>query len=190
LDENGQLYLSFIKHSVARSQSMLSGLLELSRISVNPQVQIDCNCSQIVQNVVDTLKGEFTGKPFNVSCPGLPLVIGDKKQLSVLFYQLIKNALVFCNNTADPHISIESDRCDNFWTFSVQDNGIGIEEGHAEAIFDVFRKLHTDEEYPGLGLGLTLSRKVVKSHGGSIHLKSLGTEGACMLFTLPTRSIA
>ena len=75
------------------------------------------------------------------------------------------------------------------WTLGVRDNGIGLEEEHAQDVFEPFRRLHGLTEYPGSGMGLAVSRKIVERHGGEIWVESKAGAGAHFKFTLPAADL-
>jgi signal transduction histidine kinase len=84
-----------------------------------------------------------------------------------------------------PEIRIDAEEDKKFWLFSVADNGIGIPEGQGDKIFKIFQRLHLRKDYPGTGIGLAISKRIVERHGGSIWMKSGDDKGATFFFLLP-----
>jgi light-regulated signal transduction histidine kinase (bacteriophytochrome) len=117
----------------------------------------------------------------------LPEVDGDDTQLTQLFQNLIGNAIKFRKKDAPLKIRISSARMGNEWSFGVHDNGIGIEARFFDRIFEIFRRLHTREEYEGSGMGLAICRKIVEHHGGRIWVESTFGEGSSFYFTLSVK---
>ena len=114
----------------------------------------------------------------------LPAVWADRTQMSQVFQNLIGNAS--SSGGADPPvISIQAEKADEHWLFSVSDNGIGIAPEHAESIFVVFQRLHARTEYPGNGIGLAICKKIVERSGGRIWVESQAGSGSTFKFTMP-----
>jgi signal transduction histidine kinase len=105
----------------------------------------------------------------------------------LLFRNLVSNAIKF-RSDEPPEISIRAalDPDGMWWHFSVADNGIGIEPEYAEKVFVIFQRLHSRDEYPGTGIGLSLAKRIVEFHGGSIRLDTGRSRGTAVLFTLPS----
>jgi light-regulated signal transduction histidine kinase (bacteriophytochrome) len=101
-----------------------------------------------------------------------------------VFQNLLSNALKFSGGKP-PRIVITCTRDEPFWLFSFSDNGIGIEPEYAERIFVIFQRLHERSAYPGTGIGLAMTRKIIEYFGGRIWLDTTYTEGSRFLFTLP-----
>jgi light-regulated signal transduction histidine kinase (bacteriophytochrome) len=121
-----------------------------------------------------------------VSHCSLPKVVADSTQLAQVFQNLIANGIKFHGEEA-PKIHISADKKDKEWVFSVQDNGIGIDPQYSEKIFEVFKRLHKKEEYPGTGIGLSVCKKIVERHGGRICVESELGKGSTFYFTLPVK---
>jgi chemotaxis family two-component system sensor kinase Cph1 len=113
----------------------------------------------------------------------LPVVWGDVERLRALFRNLIENSLNY-RSAATPRIEINAKPASDEWIFSVQDNGIGIDQKYWRDLFTPFKRLH-GSEMPGVGLGLTICRKIVETHGGRIWVESRVGGGTIFLFTLP-----
>lgn len=115
----------------------------------------------------------------------LPVVMGDARQLTQLFQNLVGNALKFRKPGQAPRIEIWAERDGGCWRVSVRDDGIGLDPQFSERVFAIFQRLHAREEYEGTGLGLAICKKIVERHGGRIWVESKQGEGAAFSFTLP-----
>ena len=124
---------------------------------------------------------------FEVTIPKpCPIVEADRGEMEQLFTNLVSNAIKF-RGEIPVRIHISAERQADDWVFSIRDNGIGIDSTGVERIFELFHRLHTADEYPGTGLGLTISRKIVDYHGGEIWVESRLDHGSTFHVTLPTQ---
>jgi light-regulated signal transduction histidine kinase (bacteriophytochrome) len=114
----------------------------------------------------------------------MPKVIGASTQLMQLFQNLIDNALKYRHQQA-PRIHIGVEDAGTMWQFSVRDNGEGIDPKQFERIFQIFHRLHTEEERPGAGIGLSICKRIVERHGGRIWVDSKPGAGSVFYFTIP-----
>lgn len=110
---------------------------------------------------------------------------GNRELLHHVFLNLIGNALKFHVPGRAPVVKVSAGRQADGWVFHVQDNGIGIEEQYHERIFEAFRRLHAASDYPGSGIGLSVTRSAVEQHGGRIWLTSTSGQGSTFTFNLP-----
>jgi len=120
----------------------------------------------------------------NLSQDSLPQIMVDDTQLAQVFQNLIINGIKFHSEEA-PKIHISADQKDKEWVFSVKDNGIGINPQYSKKIFEVFKRLHRKEEYPGTGIGLAICKKIVERHGVHIWVEPEMDKGSVFYFTLP-----
>jgi signal transduction histidine kinase len=114
----------------------------------------------------------------------LPSVTGDPTQLGELFKNLVSNAIKF-NVSAHPVVTISASDGDGVVRVAVADNGIGIDPRYHDRIFELFERLHPQEEFEGTGAGLAICRKIVEGYGGRIRVESEPGHGSTFVFTLP-----
>ena len=186
LDPNGISLLEKIHSGAGNMQKVIDEIQVYSRVETRgkPFAEVDLNqvAGKIMNNLSEVIKS--SGGCLEIS--PLPTVWADKEQLDQLLEHLISNAFKFRSNVP-PQVEIEAVEKDNVWQITVQDNGIGIASEDQGRIFNMFRRLHSKQEYPGNGIGLSLCQKVIERHGGRIWVESTPGAGSKFYFTLPTK---
>lgn len=189
LDEKSKHYLSFIVNGGEKAQSMLAGLLDYSRLNTRQKKPLLANTHHIVENCLKTLSEKIDATGAQIQIDELPPIHADEDQLYQLFLALIDNAIKFQPNGSVPTVHIHAEKSEDSdiggWRFWVEDNGIGVEPRFAEEIFSVFRRLHREAEYPGIGMGLALAKRIVEQHGGIIGVSSNPGHATSFYFILP-----
>jgi signal transduction histidine kinase len=188
LGADGREFIGFITGSANQMQEQISGLLELSRLGSRAQPRIAVRTQEVVSRVLAQLQADIEQAGAVVKYDDLPVIHGDRMQIVLLFQNLIANAIKFRRPGVSPEVAISAQRESAFWRFRVQDNGIGIDPAHRESVFEIFRRLHTQSEYPGTGIGLALCKDIVERHGGEISVDSQPGQGSAFSFTLPAIS--
>jgi signal transduction histidine kinase/putative methionine-R-sulfoxide reductase with GAF domain len=188
IDDTERNYLGHVRGSAERMQEMIEALLDLSRIETRGRKFAPVDCESVLEHVLDDLGLEIKEANAEVSYGPLPTVMADEAQLAQVFQNLIANAIKFRKEDVPPHVHVSAEREGDEWVFSVADNGIGIDPEQADRLFQIFQRLHTREEYEGLGIGLALCRRVVERHGGRIWVESEPGEGSTFTFTIPVQA--
>ncbi len=185
LDQDANEYIHFVVDGAARMQQLLINLLDFSRISTHAKPFVQVNTKTIVGQVVSILHQLITANNALIDCDDLPLVTADESQIMRVFQNLIENAIKFKRKTELPKIHISCTKQDNMYRFSVADNGIGIEMQYHDKVFSVFQRLHSAKDYPGTGIGLSICKRIVERHEGTIWFESVVNEGTTFYFTIP-----
>lgn len=186
LDEEGKDCLQEISAAGKRMSRLIQDLLAYSRISAKELQLKVVDCNEIVEEARANLRSSITATGAKIVLEKLPLVKGDSTQLMQLFQNLIGNAIKFRRPDVNPEIEVSAKAKEGEWVIAVRDNGIGIPPDKSDRIFDVFHRLHSSEEYPGNGIGLTTCQKIVQRHGGQIWVESQLGEGTSFFFTIPS----
>ena len=183
LDPSAKQYLNIISGATARMQILIKDVLDYSRIG-NSSIAQQIDCNLIVKEVMNDLSSTIEESNCLIIVKPLPIVTGHA-ELRGLFQNLITNAIKFRKKDEPCRITISSTEDDRSWLFSVKDNGIGIEKAYFEKIFIIFQKLHSHKIYPGSGIGLAQSKKIVDLHKGNIWVESALGEGSNFHFSIP-----
>jgi PAS domain S-box-containing protein len=188
LDEEKLDNIRRISAASDRMQRLVEGLLVLSRINRKFMDVEPIKLNELLTEVELDLDAQLKEKDAEIVSDDLPTIISQRIWIRQLFTNLISNGLKF-NDSPEPKIWITHEDHYDHYVFSVKDNGIGIKEQDRERIFQLFQRLHTQEEYPGTGAGLTICKKIVESNGGRIWVESKVGVGSTFYFTIPKREL-
>ncbi|WP_336360150.1 PAS domain S-box protein [Haladaptatus sp. ZSTT2] len=184
LDEDGREFIEFAVDGAERMRTMINDLLRYSRVDTETEPFEPTDSEAVVERVLSNLQMQIEQTGIEVAVESLPTVIADRNQLEQVFQNLLSNAIKYRSDEA-PRVEIDVTERETDWLFAISDNGIGIAADRQDRIFEVFRRLHSREEYPGTGIGLALCRKIVERHDGRIWVESTPGEGSTFYFTLP-----
>ncbi|HEU0078868.1 MAG TPA: ATP-binding protein, partial [Longimicrobiaceae bacterium] len=186
LDEDAEEFIGYAVDGVTRMQALIKDLLAYSRVGMRGGAFEPVDAEDVLERVLASLGPTIEEAGATVGHGPLPTVTADAGQLGQLLQNLVGNAVKF-RGEAPPRVHVSAERGAGEWTFSVADNGIGIDPDYAERIFVIFQRLHTRNEYAGTGIGLAICKKIVERHGGRIWFKPRPGGGTVFRFTLPDR---
>ena len=184
LDNEADDYIEFIVEGAHRMKYLIDDLLTFSRLNTQAKKFENVNLETVLNEVLSNLTVSIEESNAIITHDPLPTVNADKTQMMQVFQNLIANAIKF-HGSNPPKIHISAHKDEKEWKFAVTDNGIGIDPEYQKQIFEVFKRLHTREEYPGSGIGLSVSQKIIRRHGGNIWVESELGKGSTFYFTIP-----
>lgn len=183
LDEDGHEFMEFAVDGASRMQTMINDLLIYSRVTTRGKEFELIDMDQILEKVLKNLEVSIKENNAQVNYKNLGKIKADPSQMSQIFQNLISNGIRF-KGDKDPVINVISEENEDEWIFTVEDNGIGIDHQYSEKIFEVFKRLHGKDQYPGTGIGLAISKKIAERHGGRIWVESELDKGSKFIFTI------
>jgi PAS domain S-box-containing protein len=184
LDSNADDFIAFAVDGATRMQRLIQDLLAFSRVGTKGQELLDTSSEEALQQALINLRGAIEASGALVTHDPLPMVLADEMQLIQLFQNLIGNGIKY-QNPGIPQIHISAAHDENMkWTFSVKDNGLGIDPQYFERIFGLFQRLHRRDEFAGTGIGLAICKKIMERHGGVISVESELGLGSTFSFAL------
>nr|WP_235019734.1 PAS domain-containing sensor histidine kinase [Natrialba sp. INN-245] len=184
LDEDGEEFLEFAIDGAERMRGMIEALLEYSRVETQGDPLEPVDLDRLLEDVQKDLQIQFEESDTTLTSDDLPWVNGDDSQLRQVLQNLLSNAITYSGDNP-PEIHVEATRHGKMWKISVHDEGVGIDPARQDRVFEVFQRLHSQEEHSGTGIGLALCRRIIERHGGEIWVESDPGEGATFSFTLP-----
>lgn len=184
LDRVGNDHLDRVLGAAARMNQMIDAMLALARLSSQPLAQQPVNLSQLAGYVVDDLRRHAPERQAEVTIePGLQAT-GDPTLLRLVLENLLGNAWKYSARTPRARIDFGAETIEGRRVFVVRDNGAGFDMRSADRLFGLFQRLHSQGDFPGTGLGLASTRRIVRRHGGDIWAQSQAGHGATFYFTL------
>jgi signal transduction histidine kinase len=179
----GQQLVDGINAATVKARTLIRDLLEYSRAGRGELLNEPVEMRDVAAEALEMLAGPIEQSGADVTVEELPVILGDVRKLRQVFLNLISNAIKFAEDI--PVVRVSAEVQGNTAIFAVADNGIGMDPGQAERIFQPFHRLHGEEEYPGTGIGLAVCERIIEQHGGRIWAQSAPGQGSTFRFTLP-----
>ena len=195
-DRESEKYFKKIIDSSKRMQILINDLLSLSRKSMSSSDFEEINLNIIVKDVIAELEVQIEKNNAHIHIDELPVIYAIPALMRQLFYNLINNAIKFRRKTVDPVISIKSEMIKggsngtvhgDYYRITISDNGIGFDRKYSDEIFMVFKRLHSYHEFEGSGVGLSICKKIVEKHNGSIRADGRPGDGSTFTISLPQK---
>ncbi|MEZ4592870.1 MAG: ATP-binding protein [Chloroflexota bacterium] len=184
LDVRANEFIEFAVGGAMRMNSLINDLLLFSRLATQAHEFKLTDLNEVLKNVLKDLELVIAEKNCQIRSERLPVAMADATQMQQLLQNLISNALKF-HGERPPEVHLGVQEEPREWVIWVRDNGIGIAPRYQERIFEIFKRLHTQSEYPGTGIGLAVCKRIVEQHNGRIWVDSDGQTGTTFYFALP-----
>lgn len=185
-EENIQEAVQFINSNVEKMESLINGLLELSRVGSRPMTVETVDMNEVLGKVMNVLQYQINSTHARIYVEALPPCLVDRNQINQVFCNLIDNALKYRHPERVPEIKITGIQKHREVEYAVADNGIGIEADKQEHIYDAFAQLKSDSITGGVGLGLTIVKRILELSNGRIWVESQPGRGTVFHLRLPS----
>jgi len=185
LDKDADEYIRFAVDGAARMRLLITDLLSYSRTGMQVMRIAPANLEEVLHKVMDNLQILREETSAKVEHDRLPVVPCDEAGIMLVMQNLISNAIKFRQPERPPVVRVTASRSGVEWHLAVEDNGIGFDEKYADRIFEIFQRLHGGTVYPGTGIGLAISKRVIEAHGGRMWVESAEGVGSKFWFSLP-----
>ena len=177
-------FITFSVSGAKRMQQLITDLLNYSRLNSVPRPYQNVNLNELIFVVTKNLESTIQSKGAIIEYSNLPIIFAEQYQLTQMLQNLVDNGMKFVKDSSTPHIKINCTENNDFWKISVSDNGIGIQNEFKDKVFLIFQRLHTENEYPGTGIGLAICKKVADLHDGQIWFESEDGKGTTFFVTI------
>jgi signal transduction histidine kinase len=183
LDADADEFIGLVIDAAMRMDSLTRDLLVFSQVGSEGPPLTPIDSGTICAGALDNLHGAINESGATITCGPLPIVLGDGAQLLQLFQNLISNAVKFRRPGTPPTVRVTAEPGKGEWLFTIADDGVGIPETDQD-VFEIFRRLHHQRDFPGTGVGLAICKRVVVHHGGRIWIERSPRGGTDVHFTL------
>lgn len=183
LSERGREFLALIRQAGRRMEDLLDGLSEYGRAGRDAQPPSEVDLEHTVDVVLARMREQIEKRRAHVTHDPLPVITADPVAVEEVLERLIDNALKF-NEGPEPHVHVEAAGRPGGWELTVVDDGIGVPERERDRVFEMYRRLHPRDAYPGSGVGLAVCRRIVQRHGGRIWIEDAPEGGGSAVHVL------
>ena len=187
LDSEALEYLRFLRDGASRMQALVRDLLAYTQVTAADIGNAEADSEEALNAALANLSAAIADSQARVTYDPLPRFPVERLHLQQLFQNLVGNAIKYRRPNEPPQVHVRAERQNANWLFSVRDNGIGIDPKYRERIFGLFKRLHTENEYSGTGIGLAICQRIVKRYHGEIWIESELGKGSTFYFTLPAK---
>jgi PAS domain S-box-containing protein len=185
LDSDADEFIAFAVDGCNRMQGLIKDLLAYSRAGTNGKALHEVSAENALKEALANLRATIDQSGAVVTHDALPAIRTDETQLTQVFQNLVGNAIKY-HGAEVPQVHVSATKNGgNEWTFSVRDNGLGIDPQYFERIFILFQRLHGRDEFEGTGIGLAICKKILERLGGRIWVESQPKKGSTFYFALP-----
>ncbi|HEY3415553.1 MAG TPA: PAS domain S-box protein [Armatimonadota bacterium] len=184
LDERGQDYLNRVRAAAQRMARLIDDMLNLSRIGRAEMHLETVDLGAVASSIIEELRQRDPERQVEVVMQPEMVVMGDPALLRIVLVNLLSNAWKFTGKREDARIEIGQELSNGERVFFVRDNGAGFDMAYADKLFSPFQRLHTEEEFPGTGIGLAIVQRILARHGGRVWAEGVEGQGATFYFTL------
>jgi PAS domain S-box-containing protein len=185
-DEDADRWLNFISSNAKKMNALINDMLDYSKVSRGDAAKNKVNMKLLAQESFENEKANYSNKKIVFHLEDLPHTFGDIPMLRQVWQNLISNALKYSSLKTNINITITATTENDFYVYSVKDNGAGFDEKYKDKLFGVFQRLHTTKEFEGTGVGLAIVKRIIQKHDGWIIAKSVIGEGSEFIFGIPT----
>ena len=185
MPEEARDFLAKVCASVARMQRLIDDLLHLARFSRQPLETQTVRMTELVKRVAAGLESQVRDRKVQLEIAHLPECRGDSSLLEQVVTNLLANAYKFTSTREHARIEVGALRQNDAQVYYVRDNGVGFDMQHADKLFGVFQRMHSQAQFPGTGIGLSIVHRIIRRHGGQTWAESQPDQGTTMYFSLP-----
>ena len=187
LDDKERNFLAHVQNELLTMKRMIAAMLVLSRVSQQHLALTSVNLGKKVHEILKQLQAEYPAEQIEIELLNEATIYADSELVRLLLRNLLENAVKFSRGQNPIRISIDAQPQDGMVLISVRDNGVGFDMRYADKLFAPLQRLHSEQEFPGTGIGLATAQRIVHRLGGKIWAESEPGKGAAFFFTLPAR---
>lgn len=186
LTEKEKLYVSFIESGAQKLAELVNDILEYSSLS-SPNLKITkIFMNEFMKSVLSDLMVILEKKDTEITIGEMPdYILADRVKLRRVFQNLVSNSNKYTEPHKNPKIEIYAEEDENQYVFYIKDNGMGISKEFIDKIFEPYTRVHNEESFSGIGIGLSICKGIIELHNGKIGCYSSNEEGTCMYFSIP-----